>query len=180
MDAKKIESYTAEDYFNLPENTRVELIDGVFYDMASPSLNHQLIVSELNRQIGNHIKEKGGPCKVLPAPFTVKLYDDVVVEPDISVICDPKKLTEKGCNGAPDWVIEIVSPSSSGNDYIRKLQLYHSAGVLEYWIVDPGSEMVTVYDLTAENLSPKSYSMKDTIKVGIYEDFSIDMGTVPG
>ena len=79
MDAKKIESYTAEDYFNLPENTRVELIDGVFYDMASPSLNHQLIVSELNRQIGNHIKEKGGPCKVLPAPFTVKLYDDVVV-----------------------------------------------------------------------------------------------------
>ena len=178
MDVNKIELYTAEDYYELPEDTRVELIDGVFYDMAAPSLNHQLIVSELNRQIGNYIKEKGGPCKVLPAPFTVKLYDDVVVEPDISVICDPQKLSEKGCDGAPDWVIEVVSPSSSGKDYIRKLQLYRSAGVREYWIVDSSSDMVTVYSLAGQELNPKTYTMKDTIKVGIYEDFSIDMGTL--
>ena len=105
--------------------------------------------------IGNYINSKGGSCKVYPAPFAVKLFEDdskIIVEPDISVICDPNKLTDRGCTGAPDWIIEIVSPSNSSNDYIRKLNLYADAGVREYWIVDPISKKIFVYHLEKPTL----------------------------
>ena len=103
--------YTAEDYYNLPDNIRAELVDGYFiYNQAAPSRIHQEILMELSGTIHNYLKEKNGPCRVYPAPFAVKLNERTVVEPDISVVCDPDKLTKQGCTGAPDWIIEIVSP----------------------------------------------------------------------
>ena len=126
--------------------------------------------------IGAYISEKKGVCEVYPAPFAVKLQENrnTIVEPDISVICDRNKLTERGCSGAPDWIIEIISPSNSSHDYITKLGLYAVAGVKEYWIVDPIKEKVFVYYLEQENFKVEIYTFQDTIKVNIYDDFSIN------
>jgi Uma2 family endonuclease len=96
------------------------------------------------------------------------------VEPDISVICDPGKLDEKGCNGAPDWIIEIISPSTAAYDYFVKSAKYQAAGVKEYWIVNPVKEHITVYQFNAEDYAPEKYTFHETIKVGIYDDFEID------
>ena len=130
--------YTEEDYYNLPENVRAELIEGkLIYNQAAPSRIHQAILMELSGTIRDYLKSKSGTCRVYPAPFAVKLMENrkTIVEPDISVICDKSKLTDRGCTGAPDWIIEIVSPSNSSHDYILKLNLYANAGVREYWIV---------------------------------------------
>ena len=125
--------YTSEDYWNLPEGIRAELINGHIYNMAPPSRIHQKIMVELCTIINNHIKSKKGTCQVYPAPFAVNLdaNDKDWVEPDISVICDPNKLTDRGCSGAPDWIIEIVSPGNPGHDFINKLNLYSKFGVRE-------------------------------------------------
>ena len=126
--------YTSEDYWNLPEGQRAELIDGQLYNMAPPNRIHQKLIMELTAVIHNHIKKSGGSCEVYPAPFAVNLNadDDTWVEPDISVICDKNKLSDRGCNGAPDWIIEIISPSTQSRDYLKKLWLYQKAGVREY------------------------------------------------
>ncbi len=174
MPLLKDNQYTSEDYWSLPEGTRAELIDGKFYDMAPPSRIHQEISYQLSRIIGNYIAEKGGSCKVYPAPFAVNLDADDKnwVEPDISVICDPNKLTDRGCSGAPDLIIEIVSPSSSKMDYGKKNALYSEAGVREYWIVDPAKERVIVYRYE-EDAAPTLYTFTQPITVGIYKDLSI-------
>ena len=169
--------YTEEDYYNLPEDVRAELIDGyLVYNQAAPSRIHQTILSELHTLINNFIKSKNGPCRVYPAPFAVKLKKDseTIVEPDISVICDRNKLTDRGCTGSPDWIIEIVSPSNSSYDYITKLKLYSDAGVREYWIVDPSKESIFVYYLEKTDFKVETYTFQDTIKVNIYEDFYIN------
>ena len=168
--------YTEEDYYNLPENVRAELIDGQIYYMAAPSRIHQKIFMFLSKTIANYIDSKDGSCEVYPAPFAVKLFEDddkTVVEPDISVICDPNKLTDRGCTGAPDWIVEIVSPSTSSHDYIRKLNLYAKAGVKEYWIIDPRTEKVFVYHLDQADVNADSYTFQDKIKVNIYDDLWI-------
>ena len=120
---RKEEIYTIEDIYALPDGERAELIDGKIYYMAPPGTKHQSIVSELHYQIKDYINRNNGGCDVFPAPFAVFLNGDDTnyVEPDISVICDKDKLTEKGCNGSPDWVIEVVSPSSKVMDYFTKL-----------------------------------------------------------
>lgn len=168
--------YTIEDIYALPDGVRAELIDGQIYYMAPPSTTHQRILHHLDRTIGNYIHSKGGPCEVFPAPFSVFLneYDTKYVEPDISVICDPDKLTDKGCTGAPDWVIEIVSPSSKRIDYLTKLFKYRTAGVREYWIVDPEKNRILVYNFESEDTG--DYTLSDSVKAGIYEDLSIDFG----
>ena len=169
--------YTEEDYYNLPENVRAELIDGQIYYMAAPSRIHQRILMEVSATIRNYLRSKDGPCEVYPAPFAVKLFEDdnrTVVEPDISVICDPNKLTDRGCTGAPDWIVEIVSPSNSGQDYIRKLQLYAEAGVREYWIVDPAKKCTTVYRFE-EDVAPIIFPFDRDIVVGIYGDLSVNI-----
>lgn len=168
--------YTEEDYYNTPENARVELIYGRLYNHASPSRQHQRILSELHIVIGNYIKRKQGSCHVYPAPFAVKLFADkgTVVEPDISVICDKSKLTDRGCTGAPDWVIEIVSPGNPSHDYILKLKLYAEAGVREYWIVNPMNGTVFVYYLEENAFEAVPYTFQDKIKANIYEDLTID------
>ncbi len=126
--------------------------------------------------INNYIKSKKGSCQAYAAPFAVKLSKDRknIVEPDISIICDRDKLTDRGCTGAPDWIIEIVSPGSSGHDYIRKLNLYADAGVREYWIVDPRTEKITVYCLKTPDPEIDTYTFQDKIKVNIYDDLWID------
>ncbi len=186
MSAKAIESevlimaltqkndYTIDDIYALPEGQRAELIDGQIYNMAPPNTRHQMLVSGLTITIGNYIRSKAGNCKIFPAPFAVFLNKDDrnYVEPDISVICDRDKLNDKGCNGAPDWIIEIVSPSTERVDYGIKLFKYRSAGVREYWIVNPRTSIVNVFDLENEKESCQ-YSFDDAAPVCIYDDLSI-------
>ena len=174
MDAlRKEEIYTIEDIYALPDGKRAELIDGKIYYMAPPSRTHQKISWKLHQTIGNYIDSKNGNCEVYAAPFAVFLNKDDMnyIEPDISVICDTSKLDEKGCHGAPDWVIEIVSPSSKPRDYMTKLFKYRTAGVREYWIVDPDKQMVTVYGFEKETV--EQYDFDEDVPVGIYEGFSI-------
>lgn len=167
-------AYTIEDIYALPEGTRAELIDGEIYYMAPPSTNHQRILHFLDRTIGNYIQHKQGVCEVFPAPFAVYLDENTntYVEPDISVICDKKKLDDIGCNGAPDWMIEIVSPGSKRMDYYTKLFKYRTAGVREYWIVDSSKNLISVYDFDNEGM--EQYTFSDSVKTGIYNDFAID------
>ena len=148
MISEQVKLTTETDYYSLPEGVRAELVDGCLIDnQAASSRVHQTILMELAGTIRDYIRRKKGECRVYPAPFAVKLYQDkqTIVEPDISVICDNSKLTEQGCTGAPDWIIEIVSPSNSSHDYIPKLKLYAVAGVREYWRVDPTKEKIFVY-----------------------------------
>ena len=178
MPLSKESSFTTDYIFSLPEGQRAELIDGVVYDMAPPNRLHQELVSELHYKITDYIKKNNGACKVFPAPFAVFLNadDKNYVEPDISVICDKSKLTDKGCNGAPDWIIEIVSSGSRRMDYYTKLFKYRTAGVREYWIVDPDKKRITVYDLEHGDID--EYSFSDTINVGIYPDLCIDFNSI--
>ena len=131
--------YNIDDIYNLKNGERAELIDGHIYYMSPPNTNHQRILNFINTEINIYIRKNNGDCEVFPAPFSVFLSadDTKYLEPDISVICDPSKLDEKGCHGAPDWIIEITSPSNPQMDYGIKLFKYRSAGVREYWIVDP-------------------------------------------
>lgn len=167
---------TVADIEALPEGSRAELIDGVIYDMASPSSNHQRLVSFLTRKIGNYIESNHGKCEVFPAPYDVQLDADdyTLVQPDISVICNRDKIKKNRCIGAPDWVIEVVSPSTESRDYIFKLNKYQAAGVREYWIVDPERNRVVVYNLeTGSPFDPPS-TLQEKVKVNIYPGFEID------
>ncbi len=170
--------YTIDDIYALPDGKRAELIDGDIYYMAPPSRIHQKISWKLHQAIANYIDSNKGACEVYAAPFAVFLdeNDKNYVEPDISVICDKGKLTEKGCNGAPDWIIEIVSSSSRRMDYYIKLFKYRTAGVREYWIVDPEKERVMVYDFERETTD--EYTFNSSVSVGIYEGFSITVGQI--
>ena len=170
--------YTIADIYALPEGKRAELIEGEIFDMAPPSRKHQEIVAFFTKTIGNYIDKNKGNCKVYPAPFAVFLKTDDnsedyenYVEPDISVICDPSKLDERGCHGAPDWVVEIVSQSSRSRDYMAKLFKYRAAGVREYWIVDPEKQMVTVYGFEKDMV--EQYGFGEDVPAGIYEGLSI-------
>lgn len=167
--------YTIEDIYTLPDGERGELIDGQIYYMAPPSRKHQEILSFLHLAIGNHIAGNSGKCKVYPAPFAVFLFQDdsKYLEPDISVICSRDKLNDRGCNGAPDWIIEIVSPASRVMDYYTKLSLYWEAGVREYWIVDPIKQIILVYDME-QSAAPAIFSFTDTIRANIYDNLEID------
>lgn len=170
---RKEEIHTIEDIYALPEDVRAELIDGQIYYMAPPSLTHQRISMLLSTEISSYVKKKGEKCEVVAAPFAVFLNNDDVnyLEPDLSIICDKAKLDEKGCHGAPDWIIEIVSQSSKPRDYMTKLFKYRTAGVREYWIVDPGKQMITVYGFEKDMV--EQYSFGEDVPVGIYEDFFI-------
>lgn len=176
MDALTKEAvYTIDDIYALPDGKRAELVDGKIYFMSPPSRTHQKISWKLHQAIANYIDSKAGGCEVYAAPFAVFLNRDHInyVEPDISVICDPSKLDEKGCHGAPDWIIEIVSPGSKSMDYMKKLLKYCTAGVLEYWIVDPARKQVLVYQPKQETM--EQYAFGEDIPVGIWEGFSINI-----
>ncbi len=177
---EKSEPHTEADYYALPDDIRVELIDGEFYDMAAPSQLHQEMLGRLASIIMDHIDKNKGKCKVIMAPFDVKLEEsrDNIVQPDISVICDREKLDGKRCNGAPDWVIEIASPGSVNLDYVKKLKLYQRAGVREYWIIDPEDESILVYGFESKINRFAAFGFKDTVPSGIIKDLSIDFAAV--
>ena len=174
MPLLKEDTYTIEDIYALPERERAELIDGQIYYMAPHSRKHQRISTRLTSIIDRYIEDHQGQCQVYAAPFAVYLDEstNTYVEPDISVICDPNKLNDKGCNGAPDWIIEIVSPASKRMDYYNKLFKYRTAGVKEYWIVDPDKSRIIVYNF--EQSTMEEYSFTDSVKAGIYSDLLID------
>lgn len=176
--ARELEYSTIEDIYALPDGQRAELIDGRLYMMATPNRIHQKLVHFLDWAIGAYIYNNNGGCEVYPAPFAVFLNadDKTYLEPDISVICDKSKLTEEGCNGAPDWIIEIVSPSSKRMDYYVKLFRYRTAGVREYWIVDPMKQQIMVYNF--EHNEIWDYSFSDKAKAGIYEGFEVDFSKI--
>lgn len=173
------ELYTIDDIYALPEGERAELIDGRIYYMASPSRLHQQILGSLYRKIADYIDSHGVDCEVYMAPFAVFLNNDkhTYVEPDISVVCDKDKLDDRGCNGAPDWIIEIVSPISRSMDCLTKLLKYQNAGVREYWITDPANEQVMVYNFEKQTMA--QYSFGENVPVGIYEGFVINMQPNP-
>ncbi|MCM1181292.1 MAG: Uma2 family endonuclease [Clostridium sp.] len=176
MDALgKEDVYTIDDIYALPDGERAELIDGKIYYMAPPSWTHQRISSRLHQIIANYIDSREGICQVLAAPFAVFLNNDDInyYEPDISVICDLTKLDEKGCHGAPDWIIEIVSPSSKSRDYMTKLFKYRIAGVREYWIVDSDKRIIMTYGF--EKDAVEQYNFGEDVPVGIYEGFTINV-----
>ncbi|MDO4326280.1 MAG: Uma2 family endonuclease [bacterium] len=179
MPLPKERIYTAEDYWNLPEGERAELIDGKLYAMAPPMRIHQKISGKLYNTISNYIDSKKGSCEVYTAPFAVNLHadDTTYVEPDIAVICDKNKLTERGCTGAPDMVFEIVSPSSRRMDYNIKQGLYAEAGVREYWIVDPAKKRTTVYYYD-DDAAPIIYTFDMPITVGIFPELSITIANL--
>lgn len=159
--------YTAKDFYEKTGDAPAELVNGDIVMLSAPSTLHQTILGDVFADIKNYIRKNGGDCSVFPAPFDVKLNDKNVFEPDITVICDKNKITEKGCAGAPDWVVEIVSPSTARNDYLRKLNAYGDAGVREYWIVNPLRSQVLVY-FFEDGYEPLIYRFDEEIPVCIY------------
>lgn len=176
MPLAKSYSYTIDNIYALPDGQRAELIDGQIYNMAPPNRIHQKIVNHLAHKITAFIDSKGGDCEVYPSPFAVFLNADEknYLEPDISVICDQSKLDDRGCVGAPDWIIEITSPGTQTRDYGIKLFKYRSAGVREYWIVNPKTRTVNVYDFE-HDMQTSQYVFEDEIPVCIFETLQINI-----
>lgn len=175
----QLELITLEQYEKLAEDKRIEVFEGIVYDMASPSQIHQAISMQLSTVINNYILQRKGTCSIFSPPFGVKLSDKplTIVQPDIMVICDRDKLDGKRCNGAPDFIIEIVSPGNPEDDYIRKLYYYKNYGVREYWIVDPRRKIITV-NYFEGNIVSVQYPFDSTIKVNIYEDLYINFAKI--
>lgn len=167
---KKTGAYTVEDYYALPEEQRVELIDGIFYDMAAPTSLHQRMIGEIFFQITNFIRQNKKGCEPLLSPFDIQLDCDekTMVQPDIAILCDIGKLKKWGVYGAPDFMLEVISPSSRRKDYTIKMSKYMAAGVREYWIVDPYQYKVVVYFFESEAY-PIIYGFDKPIPVNIFE-----------
>lgn len=167
---KKQGEFTLEDYYSLPEERRVELIDGIIYDMTAPTNIHQLICGEIFMVFRDFIRSNKGSCIPAMAPLDVQLDCDnkTMVQPDVLVICDRNKLRYGHVYGAPDLIIEILSPSTRKKDSFLKTMKYSEAGVREYWIVDPKRKRVLAYYFEQDEF-PVLYSFKDTIPVGIFQ-----------
>lgn len=168
--------YTLKDYYELPEERRVELIDGVIYDMAAPSSVHQILISEIWSVLREYIREKGGKCMVMVSPLDVQLDRDdrTMVQPDVVVVCDRSKIILRCIYGAPDLVVEILSKSTRKKDMFVKLNKYMNAGVREYWLVDPKQKRVIVYHFETDDY-PAIYGLGSKIPVGIFDgDCEVD------
>jgi len=180
------ECHTYGDYLTWPEDVRYELIDGEAFLMApAPTVSHQDIAGEVYRQLGNALR--GKPCRALIAPVDVRLPKadeaderiDTVVQPDVLVVCDEKKVSERGVRGAPDWVLEVLSPSTAGHDQVRKLRLYERHGVREYWLVHPSDKVLTVYRLVDGQYGrPHTQELNGETPVGVLEGVVIQWDEV--
>lgn len=168
---KRQGEFTIEDYFNFPDEQRVELIDGVIYDMATPTIPHQLIAGQIFNTICNYIRSKNGRCIPSMSPISVQLDKDdkTVVQPDVLVVCERDKFQEKVVYGAPDFVVEVLSPSTQKKDMTIKLEKYMSAGVKEYWLVDPKKKIVIVYFFTEEDYDITLYNFDNEVPVSIFD-----------
>ncbi|MDR0589750.1 MAG: Uma2 family endonuclease [Spirochaetaceae bacterium] len=179
---KEQEYYTYADYLSWDGEERYEIIDGEASMMAPPSRLHQEISRELMGSFWEFLK--GKPCKVYAAPFAVRLNplpdkrDDTVVEPDLAVVCDPAKLDDYGCNGAPDLIVEILSPSNTRYDRIVKFQKYREAGVREYWILDPVEKSLMVNVLKNNEYVASAYEETAVVPVTVLPGLEIDLKTV--
>lgn len=172
--------YTVEDYYAMPDEKRVELIDGVIYNMSSPTFVHQRIAGEIHRQIADYIAANKGSCIPIIAPMDVRLDCDnkTMVQPDVIVICDKTKIKSWGIMGAPDFVLEVLSPSTKRKDCIKKLDKYMEAGVREYWMIDPEHQKLVVYRFE-EEIYPIVYGLDEKIGLGIWQGQpQIDLRTV--
>lgn len=186
MSLPKEQYYTYADLLTWDDNTRYELYNGQPMALASPSHVHQKISFEIGRQLGNYLN--GKRCDAYAAPFDVRLFEedgdrpediDIVVQPDLMVICDKNKVDRNGVRGAPDLVIEILSDSSRRTDRIVKFNLYQQAGVQEYWIVDPDTGIVSVYSLEEGAYhAATTYGHDAAVPVGVLDDCQIDLSTV--
>lgn len=165
---------TIDDIRALPAGERAELIDGKMYRMEAPARVHQKVVGELFYQISSYIKANQGACEVYLSPFAVYISRDNhnYVEPDIVVVCDRDKLDDAGCQGAPDWIIEVLSPGSRKLDCSIKLFKYRAAGVREYWIVDPEKQTVRAYDFIINDYA--EYTFRDKVPAVVYDDLVVD------
>lgn len=179
---KEVTSYTYRDYQTWPEDVRVELINGVVYNMAAPAQKHQWLVIELAGLFNHYLKGKG--CRLFIAPADVRLNqdqgDDTVVQPDLFVVCDPSKLDGQNCNGAPDLIVEILSPSTASKDCVLKFNKYLEAGVREYWIINPEQQHIHVHTLVNGNYITTPYAQledddRPQVTVGIFSDLVIDL-----
>ena len=178
--------YTLADALTWGESEHIELIYGDPFMMAPPVRRHQEVSGELFGQLRDYLK--GKKCKVYAAPFAVRLFEqngdypedvDTMVEPDISVVCDPSKLDDIGCKGAPDLVMEILSPTTQRHDRFTKFNLYQQAGVQEYWIIDPTSKSAQVFVLDDGRYVAKDFgTAEDTLKVNVLKDCTIDLSQV--
>lgn len=177
--------YTFADLLAWDDNTRYELYDGVPVALASPSDVHQRILGELHLQIGTYLR--GKKCAVYLSPFDVRIFEregdspesvDTVLQPDLMVVCDPNKVDRHGVHGAPDLVIEILSPATAQYDRLVKFNLYQRAGVREYWIVDPAARVVSVFTLENGRYQAAAYGADSSVRVGILDYCTIDLSTV--
>lgn len=179
--SKEQGEYTVEDYRALPDEYRVELIDGVIYEMNAPRTVHQDIAFIIHMAFYNYIRAKKKPCKVFEAPVDVQISCDnkTMLQPDVLVVCDRDKIKGFGIYGAPDFILEILSKSTRKKDMTIKLGKYQEAGVLEYWIIDPYKSVLIVYDLQDENYIPAVYPIEGKVPVRITDgDLEIDLEPV--
>jgi len=173
--------YTYADYASWDDDIRYELIDGIAYMMSAPITVHQRLIGKLFRRLADFLDDK--PCEVFISPYDVCLHglgdcDDTVVQPDILVVCDESKIDDKRCNGAPDLIIEILSPSSINHDRFIKLNKYLKAGVREYWIVDPEINDVTVHVLEKSKYVLSTYNKSNIIPVKVLEGCNIELSKI--
>ncbi len=186
---KKQGEYTVEDYFQLPDDQRCELIDGVIYYMTSPDIFHQDIAGEAYYQLRNFLGGKKGKCKVFIAPLDVELDGKTMVQPDVMIVCDREKGSTGRIVGAPDFAMEVVSQTSKSRDYVLKLKKYRESGVREYWIVDRNASKITVFLFgeewgKGEDLVIKDYGFGEAVPVSVWGgeckiDFSVLEDLVP-
>lgn len=177
---KKQGEYTLEDYYTLPDERRVELIDGVIYDMSAPTFVHQQISGEIYATIRSYINRKGGECLPMYSPVDVRLDCDnrTMVQPDVLILCDKDKIRKWGIDGAPDFCLEITSESTGRKDYVKKLQKYTDAGVKEYWIIDPYRKLLVTYCWKDDYL-PHMYPLEGKVGVELYDgELEIDLGQI--
>lgn len=181
------DSFAFSDFLTWETDERMEIIHGEVFMMAAPGTSHQLISGEIFRQLANFLD--GRNCRAIAAPFAVRLFEkdgdapkdvDTVVEPDISVICDRNKLDKHGCKGAPDLIVEVLSPSTQRHDQLVKLNLYQRAGVKEYWIADPENKTVRVMLLTSDGIFQihEVYQREDVAKVNVLNGCFLELGRV--
>ncbi|WP_139489202.1 Uma2 family endonuclease [Brevibacillus dissolubilis] len=183
------QTYTYADYKQWDDSQRWEIIGGTLYNMTpAPSRRHQVIIRNMLLQMGNYLV--GKKCQVFQSPFDVRLFEDkqtdddqinTVVQPDLLIVCDPSKLDDAGCKGAPDLIVEVLSPSTSVKDKTTKKFLYEQSGVREYWIVDPANNYVEVYLLDRERRvyqTPVIYPSNGLVQVSIFDDLQVDLTRV--
>ena len=178
---RKEKHYTYADYLTWPDDARYELIDGeAFLKAPAPLIEHQEVAGEVFRQLANQLD--GKPCRPYIAPVDVRLPRkdeadaaiDTIVQPDVLVVCDPSKIDRRGVRGAPDWLVEVLSPSTAAHDQIAKRRTYERAGVREYWLVHPGDRTLTVYALIDGQYGrPEIYELKDHTPIGVLPGVSI-------